>query len=371
MPEFDHPENDVIQISLFGGNAYGESILIHVYNDFWILVDSCINPSTKEPLTLEYLKKISPDFHKKIKIACATHWHDDHIKGLAEIIRKSQLCDSLFLSNALTAQEFIELTQCDENLRFENSGIKEFNRIMKILDERNLVFKKSIEDRVLFKSSEGEIPVEIVSLSPSDKSCQETLEFFAMQLKRQYEDSNFVIEKQHQNHNSVVLLINIDNTSLLLGADLEVTGDSQTGWEAVLNSQTCKSSTRNIVYKVPHHGSSNGYHLDIWNNLLYENVYAILTPWKLGRKYLPTNDDKERILNHTSNAFITSQIPPLKLKKRDKKVYKITNDLDIQIAELPFSYGHIRLRKKISDENWTVDLFEKAIDLSNLTVDED
>lgn len=53
------PENGVAEVTLIGGpHGYGESVVIHLGNGEWIVVDSCVDPSTKECLPLLYLNKM-------------------------------------------------------------------------------------------------------------------------------------------------------------------------------------------------------------------------------------------------------------------------------------------------------------------------
>ena len=49
------PKEEEIEVSIIGP-GYGECILLHVGHNDWVVVDSCINPKTKKPAALEYLK---------------------------------------------------------------------------------------------------------------------------------------------------------------------------------------------------------------------------------------------------------------------------------------------------------------------------
>ncbi len=84
------PDIDQFEITLIGtGGGYGESLVIHLPGNNWVIVDSCTNPKTGEILPLEYLRQISVS-PSDVKLVVCTHWHDDHILGLSEIIR---ICD--------------------------------------------------------------------------------------------------------------------------------------------------------------------------------------------------------------------------------------------------------------------------------------
>jgi glyoxylase-like metal-dependent hydrolase (beta-lactamase superfamily II) len=80
------PSSTEVEVTVIGtGGGYGESIVIKTGIDSWIIVDSCINPNTKSPLAIEYLQGINVDLNKIILVIC-THWHNDHIKGLASTL---------------------------------------------------------------------------------------------------------------------------------------------------------------------------------------------------------------------------------------------------------------------------------------------
>ncbi len=56
MP-FNIPNFNIAEITLIGtGGGYGESIVVHVGNNEWIVVDSCQDPFTKDSLPLLFLK---------------------------------------------------------------------------------------------------------------------------------------------------------------------------------------------------------------------------------------------------------------------------------------------------------------------------
>jgi len=80
------PAADEVEVTLFGP-GYGEAIAVHLGEGIWLLVDSCINPDTKQPASLEYLEhlNISPDAVCSI---IASHWHDDHVKGMTKLVEK-------------------------------------------------------------------------------------------------------------------------------------------------------------------------------------------------------------------------------------------------------------------------------------------
>ena len=83
------PARDEIGISLFGP-GFGECIVMHLGAGDWIIVDSCRELDSKRPVALEYLAKHGVDIGKSVCRVVATHWHDDHIDGIAEVYRTAE-----------------------------------------------------------------------------------------------------------------------------------------------------------------------------------------------------------------------------------------------------------------------------------------
>ena len=75
-----------IELSVFG-NGFGECIVIIINSEEVLIIDSFLGESGK-PIALEYLDIMGIDY-SKIKALAITHWHTDHIKGAADIIKSS------------------------------------------------------------------------------------------------------------------------------------------------------------------------------------------------------------------------------------------------------------------------------------------
>jgi len=74
----------------------------------WAIVDSCIDRDNGgRPAALEFLEAIGLDVANQVVLIAATHWHDDHVKGLAAIVRS---CPSarVVTSTALKSDEFFK-----------------------------------------------------------------------------------------------------------------------------------------------------------------------------------------------------------------------------------------------------------------------
>src|SRR5258707_5632727 len=78
-----------IEVSVFG-TGFGESIVVHMGMNRWMVVDSCRDPETRSPMPLEYLAEIGVDLADSIKLIVATHWDDDHIDGIGELFYRAK-----------------------------------------------------------------------------------------------------------------------------------------------------------------------------------------------------------------------------------------------------------------------------------------
>ena len=71
---------DQIEVTVIGP-GFGESIVIHVGSNQWVVVDSCLDSRTGAPAALTYLNTLGVDPSVGVKLIVASHWHDDHIGG--------------------------------------------------------------------------------------------------------------------------------------------------------------------------------------------------------------------------------------------------------------------------------------------------
>lgn len=363
------PDSDEVEVSIFG-SGYGESILLHVGGNNWFIVDSCIDPITKESVILNYLKKIKVDPVKDVKQIIATHWHDDHVRGLGEIVRKCELAEFVY-SIALKANEFIPLVQLyDSDSMITSSGIDEFSSIIKTLLERGNKPKPACADRCLWQGTINTPDLiyqcVLFSLSPSDYSIYLSQQGLARLLPQKNTSKKRIISLS-PNHAAVVLLFQIKDSFILLGSDLEETGNAETGWTVIVNSKT-RPQGRASIFKIPHHGSDTAHHQKVWTELLYDNPIAVLTPFNRGYSKLPKEKDVDRICNLTKEAYSTANLKQRKFLKRSRTVEKTIRETVRNIRFVDNSIGHVRLRSKLflQPVSWKIELLGDALPLKKL-----
>lgn len=174
------PEENQIEVSLFGP-GYGESILIHYGDGNWIIVDSCIDPTSRLAAPLTYLKCLGVNLARDVRLIVATHWHDDHIRGLGSVVEECQSA-RFVCSGALRPEEFLTLVKAvsDRSMMARPpSGVREFFAILQALEKKALTGNSStaqpyfaFSDKLIWRDNQSSLPCQVFSLSPSDQSIQ-------------------------------------------------------------------------------------------------------------------------------------------------------------------------------------------------------
>ncbi len=360
---YNRPKNDEIEVSLFGP-GYGESIVLHVGSNQWIVVDSCLDRTSQTPVPLNYLTKIDIKPKEAVKQIIATHWHDDHIRGIADIFR---VCEGseFVCSSALQREELLTLCMAyGSRPQMESTGIDELYEILQLIDQRSskpsfIAPKLASSDKLIFKNDF----CTITSLSPSDVSLFCALTDLADLIPKK-KTRKLRLFSQPPNHLAVVLWVETKNHHILLGSDLEETGKSGTGWSVIISSTT-RPEGKASLFKIPHHGSETGDYPSIWTELIEDNPVAILTPFS--RRHLPTKNDVSRILSNTNKAYSTSPHRRVEPPKKSKVVEKQIKEVVRNYKQVDYSKGHIRLRAQMnkSGSDWSIDLFDGAVALEN------
>jgi glyoxylase-like metal-dependent hydrolase (beta-lactamase superfamily II) len=104
------PRSNEIEVSVFGPGI-GESIVVHLNGGQWMIVDSCLSRATKKPAALDYLAKIGVKVSANVRFVVSTHWHDDHIRGLAKVYEKCESAE-LVSAHGLNSDQFTQLLSC-------------------------------------------------------------------------------------------------------------------------------------------------------------------------------------------------------------------------------------------------------------------
>lgn len=362
------PLNDEIELTLLGP-GFGESIVVHIGNNKWIIIDSCINNDTTSCAPLDYLTQIGVDF-SNVVLVVASHWHDDHVKRMSDVVEactNAKFC----CSSALQRDEFMAyVTRQNEITDIKwTSGVYELNNIFEILSKRkqSQAIHAVSNRKILYDNSlDHSHTCEVYTLSPSDKD----IETFIKDIKNLIpieNDQQKIATNPKRNKSSVVIYIKIGSEILLLGSDLEETKNDSTGWGVIVASGE-KPDGKAKIFKVPHHGSITGHSDEVWKHLVDEqNPYAILTPYNRGHK-LPNSDDVDRICAYTDNAYSTIALNPKKNKRRTSNVKRQIDETVVSIRSIACKVGMLRLRKNMTLPlaDWDLKTFDGGCHLSQV-----
>jgi beta-lactamase superfamily II metal-dependent hydrolase len=348
------------------GPGRGECVLVHLGNNEWCVIDSCIARGSGQPVAMEYLNSFQNRAVGGIRLIVATHWHDDHIHGLAAILREAPNA-RFACSGALDEDIFRELVALSEFAVPGRSGVAEFASIFELLIARqeqgaqhhlvSPMYALSNRKLLSLQGSGRPFPVGIISLSPSDGTVT-AFYWEIAKLMPNAGDAQRRIVSQPPNHTSVAIWIEAGQRRALLGADLEHTGKPGEGWMAVVasNQQTVPAA----IFKVPHHGSANGDYSQVWTQLLKPEPIAVVTPFTAGVR-LPKKSDLDRLCSRTPHVYCTVEgagKPP----SRDPSVEREMRRFAKNRRVLQGQPGHVRIRWSTNDLSATpsIDLFNGA-----------
>ena len=100
--------------------------------------------------------------------------------------------------------------------------------------------------------------------------------------------------------------------------------------------------------------------------MLEPNPVAVLTPWRLAGKALPTQADILRILEKTESAYLTnSPFRTVRAQKRDRAIERSIREANIRLRRISPRWGGVRLRRAVNNEmEWSVTCFGEARNLA-------
>lgn len=338
------------------GPGFGECILVHVGSNQWIVIDSCTTDS-KVPVALEYLAGIGLDPSAAVVMVAVTHWHDDHIRGIEKVVETCP--DALVaISQATTIDQFLEYaTGLNRNNELAGgNGVREYVKLLRQLQDRKAKCKRGNADRRLMQIHPGDLAhgnaCEIWSLAPSDSQ----IDLVNRQIASLIPEARAPMPRaiaNSPNNTSMVLQINVGECGILLGGDLEETSCAFTGWSAIVDSQTRPQQPCD-VFKIPHHGSSNGHSDSVWSEMLIDNCIAVVSPFNKGTK-LPRQTDIVRISSKTDRGFVTKVMSSSRPRARLKMVEKTIKATGKNLRRIKKDMGFVRLRRDFcSHSDWEI-----------------
>lgn len=299
-----------IKVVVFGrGN--GESILVELESDHWMVVDCLVNPKTGKPAPESYLIDIGLDPKKVLKTVIISHFHADHIRGMPALIKNAHPDAKVYFPAALTQKEALTYySQLEVINGYEDvSKVQEINEILAYLDEAGKLPLLLTQDRTVFENDDHEI----CALSPSDRDVLLASESFLNMVTDAGQQS---LSANRYTPNHFCAAINIRNknskTNILLGGDLEICIQTDAGWEGAMGSIKAPSKNSIQVFKVPHHGSETAYHEKTWDDFVQQDALAMITTFNSCE--LPREEYIAKFKTYTNNVMCATS-PKYALKQ--------------------------------------------------------
>lgn len=346
------PAPDEIEVVIFGP-GYGEAIAVHVGDNAWVLIDSCIDPYSRAPAQLTYLNRlgIKPS---RVRTIVASHWHDDHVRGISKLAESFPEAEFIVSSvfDKREARAFLAAYSGKSGTNL-NRGTKE---LYTIIENRKVFFVHNRSIVFDFKLSNSQVIA--TALSPFHHAVAKSVAHFAQYIPSDAKSINNAAELT-PNFESIAIHIDFGEEAILLGSDLEE--DAALGWSALLADKWTSQRKIASAYKVAHHGSASGHAHGIWANLLSPSPVALMTPFIRGKHRIPTDSDRNRIISYTGNAHISSVSS--KKPTMDNSQLKRLANLCNGLGKTNPGFGAVRIRKQLGYKDWTVEHFGSALKL--------
>lgn len=407
------------EVTLIGGTSgYGESVVVRYGENEWAIIDSCIDSLTQTCLPIAYLEDIGVDICSQVKYVICTHWHDDHIKGLHKVLEACS--NEVFFCVAIASERLSFLYEIQRSNLYEpDRGVRrELILAMDKVREKGIKVKYLIQDLPVFAtanskcttlspsqkeldnffkelayaiSGQGQViaqketlkTIPVAEIETADKIADEVFsslegsidaepaeitEIDLQELERLKESAKQ--SKPNINDRSVALLFTICGHHAVLGADLEVTSDSESGWQSVNDCMSMVGVTAGI-FKIPHHGSSTGYYELFLRNHIKPTATGKVSTWLKGKKVLPEKTVLDNYREHLSGLYITTDPSYLIGKFSSPEYKKLMEEFTESIVDIKNQCGIIQSRLDLTNgsDDWSTKLYGSATVVNQALID--
>jgi hypothetical protein len=280
-----------------------------------------------------------------------THWDNDHIRGISRVVDECNGA-TVALSNAFTTDDFLQLVFAEEaHAVGVGTGVDELRSVLRLSTGRRVWAKNNVPLHP--RPADG--GPSIVAVSPSEDAVERGIMALAeLAFERERAVGGRFRAPERANGASVAAFAVAGSNALLLGADLENSNNPATGWDAVLRD--ARPMRKSSLVKVPHHGSDDAHHDEMWNQLVEDKAIAILAPFINGNVQRPSQADIERLCGLAVRLHVTS-LPRIRRARFDSEAERLVSRTlgGRQVREI-VGWGHVRARRKLeSSGEWDVE----------------
>lgn len=359
------PAPNELEVTVIGP-GFGESIVVHIGDGRWAIIDSCVDTSSTDgyPAPVAYLEALGVDPAQQVDLVVATHWHQDHVRALDSVIRRCPRA-TFSCAKAMLTEEFMAYlvgTGSTITTSFDSKPLV-LVEIVRTLKERGTTARWADPGKVLqtWKRSDASIICQAWALSPSDKEYERFMARVVDLIPKDMESRRAAAPGDPNEVSVVVQLIWPNDVSVLLGADMVVTGDASRGWKAAMVEHSSLALPRSAIVKVPHHGSLNAHYEVMWADGLQPQAIAVVAPYGRGDRDTrpPKQDDLERIASLAPRSYLTSSPRAGARGKFDAAVEKTLSEGGIEMNDANPTLGVVQLRR--SGSVWTHKLLPPAM----------
>lgn len=359
------PKADELEISLFGP-GYGECILVHLGRGQWMIVDSCRDQRSGNQPAVTYLQRLDIDPGEAVRVVVATHWHRDHVRGLANVVGQCVGAE-FWTSAALSSSEALILTgQLGGTQLTRQSPLREFFEVIERLKVRaagggpGFVKTASVGGTLYRRTRGSTVEATVTALSPHALAVEAARRSFRTASESR-PPGNFAGPAVHPNHAALVLGVRVGDHGALLGSDLETAAPGG-GWASIVDAGFDGAPAS--VYKVPHHGSRTAHDEGVWDNLLVDGAVAAITPFRPSR--LPKADMAREILAKSPNAYLTAPTRTPSQRANPRKIRALQRGGAVRVEDPEGRSGHVRVRFEQGSSTDVVDLRLPALRLQSV-----
>ncbi|MCB9550585.1 MAG: hypothetical protein R3F65_10645 [bacterium] len=275
------PDPEPERLTLYGfGPGFGESLVLHLPDGLWMVVDGCVWKGINLPLAL-----LDHFGQQEIDLLAVTHPDEDHIRGLDELLYDKHVHTVWRYPFGSMVRDFLAL-------QLERSGPDADERLRTLFDLHEAFYEAARSGAVEIESGgvgtltwtgrEGRY--EVVTLAPTTYDTQRMRDQFDHLIdfhRHGIEATERMLaflrgdRRWSDRPNSVSLAMSVrwGDVSLILGGDVE-NGCSHlmSGWKGILRRLTGDGRRRDrrallrdpSFVKVAHHGSGGSHDRDVW-----------------------------------------------------------------------------------------------------------